>query len=844
MNPQEFRHHLQEFVSPSSSDSFQASKVAIEELTQRSVHDTVEMCIGVVKEEGVPDCVLRLACVLILQVLRPSTDFKQSLRQVVGKRRVWMEEHNVPLHPALYETMIPCLSHPVTDIRNICAANIAYAMWLDQSDWLAIAGRLAVYLFDEGSDLNMRKGCVRCFVEILQLPVISWENSEDTCKRELLSKLEDLFMSLTASDSCDPLLRIDAVRGLCGLLSAVPGVFANASAVDHAFDVIGTGLRTANSDAAAVMQKFLLDMVKQFYAHADCFMEKAATLIEAGINSEDKQCQVIAMDFWYELALFEYEMLRDPNKACKDLCLRVSRNLAIRLCNSLLSICDCDVDSKDSVHSMALMTLKAFYQIAAQQVFSVVQRFFSDNIGSESWWNVAAAVSSLRSLCVGSKVDVVKNFLVECVRVLFESTIAGDVHPIIRIEVLKTLRAFSKCYPQLIAEDYFLSKIETLFATVHDSEEVYLSCFCRLLVEVAKAAPTAWIDKALSEGSSVIMERVFDPALESLKDPSIAICSLIRFSSPAAHELITNWVDKLFSSLQNPSISLNTKFSVCLIIKAIADKLNTEFPQPVEHVQFLFELIGENGAGVSEESLMCLSSLISCSKKRLSPYFERIWNITKAALANQNPTLADIAYCTLGSAFDAFGNLTAGAMHEILDVILSRKIESEERPERIAPYLKCIGCITQAVGSLITDEHRERIVEILKWVTDDIESSLDEEQEVDVGLICTVLHVYSMTFVGYSSVHSGTRNDVFMRSLCTPVFGFGRFIHGKKSLWRDEILHEMFLLLFSIGRALGSQANVPLNSSKLKALIVHGTTSTNPRIASEAKFLLNFVENL
>ena len=76
-------------------------------------------------------------------------------------------------------------------------------------------------------------------------------------------------------------------------------------------------------------------------------------------------------------------------------------------------------------------------------------------------------------------------------------------------------------------------------------------------------------------------------------------------------------------------------------------------------------------------------------------------------------------------------------MHDILDVILAIEMPTE----RLAPYLKCIGCIVQSVGSLVTNDHRDRIVEIMKSTADDI---ITTQTDGDSVIVKTVLHVYSM----------------------------------------------------------------------------------------------------
>ena len=842
LNLQEFRQHLREFVSPSSPSGFAASSAALEGLARQSVHDTVCFCLEVFNDPEVCEGALKMVCVLILQALRPSPVAKECSRLVHGKRRVWMDEKNVEVRARLYEAMVRGLGHSCGEVRNVCAANVAYAVWLDESDWYRVGEQLGMRLFDERCDVSLRKGCVRCFVEMLELRVIDGVDSEDGEKWKLLERLKGLFMELGVAGSVDADLRVDAVNGLRSLLSVVPSLFANAAMVDQAFDMVGEGLKTANSDVASVMQRFLLEIVKQFYSYADSFIAKAASLIEMGINSKDGRCQVIAMEFWYELAQFEKKQLETSRNLCKEYCSRISHDMCVTLCNVLLRVPqsepdDLCVDTKNSVPAMALLTLKAFYSVASQQVFLVISQFFSDHINSESWESVCAAVNSLRCLCACPHAEVVKKFLMESIRELFDSKLQADVHPMLRIEAIKTLRAFVKTYPQLISDEYFLGIVEKLFPILQTSDVGYLSSFSRLLVDVSRFAPASWNDKALANGASTLIGKALDPTLSSLRDTSLAISSLIQFASPASRDLVAGWVPDLIAKLQDPQLPLATKFSVSLIIKAIADKLVTEFPQTVPCAEVLLTLM--NNEGISEETLMCLSSLMLCGRKTLSPYFERIWSITKCAFATGNPTLVDVAYCTLGSAFAAFGNETAGLMHDILDAILSIEIPTE----RLVPYLKCIGCIVQSVGSLVTDDHRDRILEIMKSTTDDIIAAATDGDE-DCVIVKTVLHVYSMMFVGCSSTHSGARNEAFMRLLCKPVFAFVRVLHAHNCLLSDDILHEIFLLMFTIGKSLGAQANVPLNSSKVKDLIKRGLASPNPQLASEAKFLMNYIENL
>ena len=841
LNLQEFRQHLREFVSPTSPSGFAASSAALEGLARQSMHDTVCFCLEVFNDSEVCEGALKMVCVLILQVLRPSPVAKECLRLVHGKRRVWMDEKNGDLRPRLYEAMVRGLGHSCGEVRNLCAANVAYAVWLDGSDWYRVGQQLGVRLFDERCDVSLRKGCVRCFVEMLELRVIDGEDSEDGEKWKLLERLKGLFMELGAAESVDSDLRMDAVNGLRLVLSVVPSLFANAAMVDQAFDMVGEGLKTANPDVASVMQRFLLEIVKQFYSYADSFIAKAASLIEMGINRKDGRCQIIAMEFWYELAMFEQKQLETSRNMCKEYCSRISHDMSVTLCNVLLRVPqseedDLCVDTKNSVPAMALLTLKAFYSVASQQVFLVISQFFADHINSESWESACAAVSSIRCLCACPHVEVVKKFLMESIRELFDSKLQADVHPKLRIEAIKTLRAFVKTYPQLIPDEYFLGIVEKLFPVLQMNNIVCLSAFARLLDDVARFAPASWNDKALANGASALIGKALDPTC-SLRDISLAISSLIKFASPASRDLLVGWVPDFIAKLQDPQLPLATKFSISLIIKAIADKLINEFPQTVQCAEVLLNLM--NNEGISEETLMCLSSLMNCGRKTLSPYLERIWTITKCAFATSNPTLVDVAYCTLGSAFTAFGNETAGLMHDILDTILSLEISTD----RLAPYLKCIGCIVQSVGSLVTDDHRDRILEIMKSTTDDIIATATDG-DGDGTIVKTVLHVYSMMFVGCSSTHVGARNEAFMRLLCKPVFAFVRVLHSHTCLLSDDVLHEIFLLMFTIGKSLGAQANVPLNSSKVKDLIKRGLASPNQQLATEAKFLINYIENL
>ena len=103
---------------------------------------------------------------------------------------------------------------------------------------------------------------------MLELRVIDGEDSEDGEKWKLLERLNGLFMELGAAGSVDSDLRMDAVNGLRLVLSVVPSLFANAAMVDQAFDMVGEGLKTANPDVASVMQRFLLEIVKQFYSYS------------------------------------------------------------------------------------------------------------------------------------------------------------------------------------------------------------------------------------------------------------------------------------------------------------------------------------------------------------------------------------------------------------------------------------------------------------------------------------------------------------------------------------------------------------------------------------------------
>lgn len=283
------------------------------------------------------------------------------------------------------------------------------------------------------------------------------------------------------------------------------------------------------------------------------------------------------------------------------------------------------------------------------------------------------------------------------------------------------------------------------------------------------------------------------------------------------------------------------KSGYCALLKTIIEKVNLNFIINTlsDTVNIILETMKQDqNQYFWEDSLITISTLIKKCKYEFNDFSEQVLNTLYQGfnLFVFEPFSMKILLCTLGNLFHYSGKKIINRAEEFLNGIFVFIDDSRKQPgfiNMLPDAIRAIELTLEVQHSNININLIEMFINLINFSFENI--GIDYEKN-DLLMFLTV------AFRSYSLIFKILPSDKLFEQ-CDRIFEILKDV-WKYNLYDDNVLLEIYQLIYLIGNVLQEKVNVRLSKMFIRDLIQEGIKSENEKLKKTASFILNFVEEL
>ncbi|OHT05969.1 hypothetical protein TRFO_26117 [Tritrichomonas foetus] len=304
---------------------------------------------------------VQLAIILISQMMRPS-----SINDLSQIRQCFLANEN--LSSGLKNVLEATTSHSNPTIRNYSANIFAQLFLIEEDQQPFYLTDLANKIYSQAETPIEKFGALKAFYEILQIPEVDFDFSDEHIKNALISIFRCCvgFINLENDDTTiDVEVRLIAAKSISICLTRISSLFIDNEPFDLILSALPNSFQIANRE---LFGELIQIMTLMFINGYHIIPKYVNSLFEYDYNClilPDIEYREKGLNFWYEIAKFEY------NETIKYKRIKSSFNLISSSMDPILIYCAEALQSLNLSEILDKASLTYDFYITIQKVLDL-----------------------------------------------------------------------------------------------------------------------------------------------------------------------------------------------------------------------------------------------------------------------------------------------------------------------------------------------------------------------------------------------------------------------------------------------------------------------------------------